>query len=93
MSEISDPWAQWRLIAPPQAPAATPQMDLQMLPIEIMGRKKACGTKTAATSQVIPTSKMLSANKRHRLMSVRKRLDQPDVKSKFAAIPQPSRTK
>ena len=94
ISDISPFLAQCKLILPPVAPAATPQIALQQVPSEIIGRKKEPGTKDAVliTSSVIPMSTIMSAKSRHRFTSVRNRDDAADVKSSVAAIPQPSRT-
>ncbi|MGK3738622.1 MAG: hypothetical protein ACI90V_005469 [Bacillariaceae sp.] len=73
ISEISDPFAQCRLIDPPHAPAATPQKALNIFPRQIHGRKKGFGSKVAAHSRVIPMSTDISANILHLLTSVRNR--------------------
>mmetsp|Transcript_13972 Transcript_13972/g.21789 ORF Transcript_13972/g.21789 Transcript_13972/m.21789 type:complete len:226 (-) Transcript_13972:62-739(-) len=79
-------------MAPPQAPAATPQIDLQTLPRQIIGRNNAGGKLVAATSRVIPKSTIMSAKSLHLFMSDLNREAATQVKRRFAAIPQPSRT-
>jgi hypothetical protein len=44
ISEISEPLAQCKLMAPPVAPAATPHIALHIVPTEIIGRKNTLGT-------------------------------------------------
>ena len=82
ISEMSDPFAQYRLIDPPHAPAATPQIALNILPRQMHGRKNDFGNKVAATSSVIPISTDMSANNLHLLTSVRNRDDAAYVKNR-----------